>query len=251
VQLRSSLLNSAACWLQQRMMQVRPWDELAGRDSFRGASIAIVGNAGYLSDFDQGERIDSHDLVLRMNNFRVSGMERQVGSRLDIFMSTFFHDVCLDNPLLDEASYLIASVPNNFRKHDLRWRHAQAITAAMSRLKRREVFVPPLGGFREKLQQIGKYPTTGAMALYLVIEELLAVCGSVYVTGFSFFAGRSHYFSQQQVDPTNHDPQRERILLAAALKPHWQSGRITFDSQLTAALGFSTHNQTRSVRGVA
>ncbi len=248
--IQSSLASSIGCWLRQRSLHVRGWDALARHDRLRGASLAIVGNAGYLAELEQGERIDRHDLVLRMNNFRVAGLEKQVGRRLDIFMSTFYRDVQLDNPLVAQAPLIVASVPNNLRKRGLNWRHGQAITAALARLKRREVFVPSFRSFETKRQAIGKYPTTGAMALWLVAEHLLPVCGRVYVSGFSFFAGRSHYFSDQQVSPTNHAPLRERQLLADLLRPHWRSGRIAFDPQLTAALGYE-QAPTQPLRGVA
>jgi hypothetical protein len=239
VRIRSSLLTSTYYWLRQRQLRVRLWDSLARQPDLLGASLAVVGNAGYLADLDQGDYIDRFDLVLRMNNFRLAGLERQVGSRLDIFMSTFHTDVKLDNPLLKRAPYLVASVPNNFSKHGLRWRHGQAITRALERLGRKEVFIPPNSMFQAKLREIGKYPTTGAMALYLVLENLLDVCGDIYVTGFSFFEGRSHYFSNQAIEPANHDPLREREILAALLRPRWLTGRIRFDDHMTASLGFS------------
>jgi len=231
-------------------MRIRPWDELASEKTLRGASLAIVGNAGYLADLQQGGHIDSHDLVLRMNNFRTAELEPQVGRRLDIFMSTFYHDVQLDPSLIAQARYLIASVPNNLRKRGLNWRHGQAITAALQQLGRREVFVPSYESFDTKRRQIGKYPTTGAMALFLVLEHLLPVCGSIYVTGFSFFTGRSHYFGDQRVLPTNHAPDREQQLFADLLRPLWQSGRLTFDPQLAESLGLRM-TQLSSFRGVA
>lgn len=248
--LRSSLLTSARCWLEQRRLQVRPWSELAQEAPLRGASLAIVGNAGYLADLQQGEQIDRHDFVLRMNNFRTHGLERQVGRRLDLFLSTFYHDVSFDNPLLGEAKYLIASVPNNLRKAGLNWRHGQAITAGLRSLGRQEVFVPSLESFAEKRRQIGKYPTTGAMALYLALEHLVPVCGAIYVTGFSFFTGRSHYFSERQIVAANHDPEQERALFAELLRPRWRSGQISFDPQLAQALGYPA-SSNKLTRGVA
>lgn len=248
--MRSSLLTSIGCWLRQRSLRIRDWDDLARHERIRGASIAVVGNAGYLADLEQGSHIDSHDLVLRMNNFRLEGLEKQVGRRTDIFMSTFYRDVVPDRRLLADVSLIVTSVPNNLRKRGLNWRHGQALTQGLEQLGRREMFAPTFDQFEAKRRAIGKYPTTGAMALWLIAEHLLPVCGNVYVTGFSFFAGRSHYFSSEQVTATNHDPQRERQLLAETLKPHWRSGRIAFDPQLTATLGFES-TETHRLRGVA
>ena len=237
--LRSSLLTSAGCWLAQRRLRLRPWGELAAEDAFQGASLAIVGNAGYLAELSQGQQIDRHDLVLRMNNFRTAGLEEQVGRRLDVFLSTFYHDVALDQPQLADARYLVASVPNNLRKRGLNWRHGQALTAGLHKLGRREAFAPSFESFDEKRRLIGKYPTTGAMALYLVLEHLARVCGAIYVTGFSFFTGRAHYFSATPVVATNHAPDQERMLLSRLLEPLWRRGQLTADAQLTESLGYA------------
>jgi len=222
---------------QQRGMNVRSWQALAEQPEFQNASLAIVGNAGYLADRQQGTQIDGHDLVLRMNNCVTAGHEAEVGRRTDVFLSTFWQDIRLDNPAIQDARFLIAAVPNNFAKPPpLQHRHGEPITAAMLNLKRKEVFAPAEAYFAEKCRQIGRYPTTGAMAIFLAMEHLLPVCSSVSITGFSFFAGRSHYFSDRDVVPTNHDMQAERAVLQEVLAPHLTSGRVTLDPIMVAAL---------------
>jgi hypothetical protein len=225
-----------AYWLlRQWGLEIRGWKDLAERAEVQRASLAIVGNAGYLSELEQGGRIDGHDLVLRMNNFRVAGFEREVGKRTDIFLTTFHGDVDLNNAVMGDARLIVASVPYNFakcRRRGLQQRHGEFIVRGMRRMVRREVFVPDTDYFAAAKQVIGRYPSTGAMALLLALDFLLPVCGAIFVTGFSFFEGRGHYFHPGRVTAANHDPEREREFLRQRLTPHLASARVTLDERM-------------------
>ena len=49
--------------------------------------------------------------------------------------------------------------------------------------------VPDVPDFAGRIRQIGRYPTTGAMAIFLALDHLATACTGVYITGFSFFDG--------------------------------------------------------------
>lgn len=58
------------------------------RDLFRSIrSLAIVGNSPSILNWDNGELIDSHDLVVRFNQARTQGLQRQVGARTDVLVA--------------------------------------------------------------------------------------------------------------------------------------------------------------------
>ena len=220
-------------------MRVRDWADLPLEPEFQGKDLAIVGNAGYLAELEQGPRIDQHDLVLRMNNFRTAGYERHVGTKLDIFMTTFYHDVDLARPELRSARFVVSAMPNNFsrgRNPRLNDRHAELIAGGMARLRRREVFVPSRERFNSLYQKIGRYPTTGALAIALSLDHLLRATQRIYLTGFSFFEGRSHYFSDQRVCASNHDLTGEARLLAEYLAPALAAKRISMDPVMNECL---------------
>lgn len=230
-------LTTACYALRQRRLSIRPWSDIPPQPDWRGASLAIVGNAGYLRDLSQGELIDGHDIVLRMNNFQTTGLESRVGARTDAFLSTFWHDVGLENEAQRGARWLIASVPNNFRKRpEIHLRHGERITAGLVTLGRKEVFVPDESYFVRCSQQLGRQPTTGAMALLMVLDHLLAVCGPVYFTGFSFFHGKSHYYNDQQIVPANHELDAEIRLFRSLLASPVAAGRVTMDPVMSQYL---------------
>ena len=235
----TSLFGTAWAFTRQWSLQLETWKALSACNEFENASLAIVGNAGYLAELPQGARIDRHDLVLRMNNFQTAGFEANVGTRTDIFLTTFNTDVKLQNPALDAAKFIVASVPNNLRRQrscGVLTPHGVQIAVGLQQLKRRQVFVPDWDYFLAKKELTGKYPTSGAMAIFLATDLLASRCRSIYLTGFSFFRGRSHYFSDQTVTPRNHNVEREEAVIREQLRPLVAAGKITLDEPMSAQL---------------
>lgn len=238
----SSLVRTSYAFTRQFWQQIDRWESLAARPELQNASLAIVGNAGYLAELDQGAQIDAHDVVLRMNNFRTKGFETQVGARTDVFLSTYYDDVNLQNEELAQAKLLISAMPYNLwrsRRQGVLHVHGAHIARALSKLERRQVFVPDWDFFLALKQQLGKYPTTGAMAVLLATNILSRVCRSIYFTGFSFFRGKSHYFRDQQTVPRNHDMQREEEVVRELLRPHVAAQKVLLDPQMSAQLNLT------------
>ena len=53
----------------------------------RGKTVAVVGNGPQEIGKGKGKEIDSHDIVIRFNNFNLSGFEDDYGSKTDIWAS--------------------------------------------------------------------------------------------------------------------------------------------------------------------
>ena len=218
--------------LKQLGIDVHPWESLR-KELPEKCSLAIVGNAGYLESLAQGKLIDQCDIVLRMNNFAIESYETQVGSKTDIFLTSFYTDIDYSNPSAREARWIVSSSPNNFFRSDrpqIPHRHATYITRGMKLLRRKKVFAPSYNLYSEQIELIGKYPTTGYMGLLLLSRVLLPMTSTVFITGFSFFSGKSHYFSRTRQCAANHSPDKEARLIFQFLKDGMASGRITVDS---------------------
>ncbi len=198
-----SLLRSLYWNIESKRLVIEPWEALP-KALDQNLRIAIVGNAGYLLDCDVGERIDDFDLVIRMNNFRLSGYERHIGSRNDVVITNFSrYSIDFSNPGLRNCRMLVSSRPMNFLRHrklGIEDRLGEHVTAGMKALRARHVFVPDLHYFTELTARLERYPTTGLMALHLVVDILSSHCRELFLTGFSFFDGRTHYFSDQTVN---------------------------------------------------
>lgn len=224
-----------AAWIRhrQRDLTIRTWNEFATEAAAAG-SVAVVGNAGYLAELAQGDEIDRHAVVIRLNNFQTIGHERQVGSRCDIFLTNFFTDIRFDRPELRRAKHIVASVPNAFtkrRRHHLHHRHAEHIATGLGQLSRREVCVPSTADFTAACAACRAVPSTGLMALWFVLHHLRFE--RLFVTGFSFFRGTAHYFRGGRSSGYLHDFARERQLVATLLAPLLDRGVATCDPVLT------------------
>lgn len=244
----TSLIHSVWALTRRWSLQIEAWEALAVRREFQNASLAIVGNAGYLSELPQGELIDGHDLVLRMNNFRTAGFESQVGGRTDIFLSTYCDDVNLQNAELRQVKWLISSMPYNVLRHrslGVPHVHGAHLARGLRQLSRRQMFVPDWDLFLATKRELGKYPTTGAMAALLATRVLSRVCRSIYFTGFSFFQGKSHYFRDAQTVPRNHDMQREQQFIRELFEPFVAAGRIRLDGSMMAQLQLGATSTVR------
>jgi hypothetical protein len=70
------------------MTRVQHCDIYGLRDAWTQArSIALVGNAATILEWDNGALIDSYDVVIRFNRAYVAGIEAKVGSRTDILVA--------------------------------------------------------------------------------------------------------------------------------------------------------------------
>jgi hypothetical protein len=54
------------------------------RSELHGRSVAIVGSSPRLLESENGDLIDSHDVVIRFNDARIAGLDRHAGCRTDI-----------------------------------------------------------------------------------------------------------------------------------------------------------------------
>jgi hypothetical protein len=224
-----------AAWTRhrQRHVRIRTWDEFTRAEDADVGSVAIVGNAGYLADLDQGHEIDQHAVVIRLNNFRTTGFERHVGTRCDMFFTNFFTDIRFDRDELRTARHVVASVPNAFakrRRRHLHHRHAEHIVDGLTLLGRRDVSVPSATEFAAACDTCRAVPSTGMMAVRFALRHLRFE--RLFITGYSFFRGGGHYFPNLRSSGKLHDFRRERRLLASLLVPLLDSGRVRADPLL-------------------
>jgi Glycosyltransferase family 29 (sialyltransferase) len=67
---------------------LRRFDQFDFRDLFADIrSVAIVGNAATILEFDNGELIDRHDMVVRFNRAQTAGVEDKIGRRTDLLVA--------------------------------------------------------------------------------------------------------------------------------------------------------------------
>lgn len=186
--------------------------------------------------------IDSHDIVVRINNFKTRGFERQVGSRTDVFYSFFGSSIRKTAAEIKSAGVKLcmAKCPNaqviDSPWHTTHNRMRGVDYRYIYELRKKwwfcDTYIPTAERFLEQFALLGQHvPTTG----FACLLDVLSFDCSVYVTGFDFFSSGKHNVNERwragnPADPIGHVPKLERQWLAQYAKKH--SSRITLDKSL-------------------
>lgn len=208
---------------------------------FAGKSVAIVGS-GPGSLGNRPGFVDSHEIVVRVNNFKLTG---QTGVRCDVFYSFFGSSIRKTKYELKRAGVKLCmcKCPNAHAiESDWHRRNNQMIGVDYRpHYERRknfwfcDTYIPEVGEFMVGFNLLGGHvPTTGFAA---ILDVLSFEPKSVYLTGFDFFRSGIHnvnerWKSRNSDDPIRHVPELELKWLAenAALHP------VTFDQALADAI---------------
>jgi hypothetical protein len=216
-------------------------DKQRVRDMLQDKIVAIVGSGpGSLSN--PAGFVDSHEVVIRVNNYKTMG---GTGRRTDIFYSFFGVSVKKSAIGLkqDGVKLCMAKCPNSKFMESAWHRDNGAMNGVDFRsiYERRkpwwfcDTYVPTTREFVKNFKLLGGHvPTTGFSALLDVLSYNPA---HVYLTGFDFFASQIHNLNERwkpvnKSDPIGHVPEVEAQWLADNL----HKLPVSFDKRLKATL---------------
>ncbi|KAG8005037.1 CMP-N-acetylneuraminate-beta-galactosamide-alpha-2 [Nibea albiflora] len=163
-----------------------PSPDLTGPSPGYCRKCAVVGNSGNLKKSYYGPLIDLYDVIIRMNGGVTKGYERDVGTRTT--HRVMYPESAVD---LDNTTHLVL-VP--FKIQDLEWLMKAMTTGffgesympVKSNIKANKDLVMVINPAFMKyvhdswLENKGRYPSTGFMALVLALH----ICDKVYVFGY-------------------------------------------------------------------
>ncbi|XP_037764402.1 type 2 lactosamine alpha-2,3-sialyltransferase isoform X4 [Chelonia mydas] len=177
----------------------------------------VVGNGGVLRNKTLGEKIDSYDVVIRMNNGPVIGYEEDVGRRTTFRL--FYPESIFSDPInYDPNTTVILLV---FKPHDLKWlwnilsghkintnsfwkkpalkmiykaNQIRVLDPVIIRKTAHEWLQFPTKFPRKEKP---KHPTTGLIAITMAFH----ICSEVHLAGFKYnFTDRNsslHYYGNE------------------------------------------------------
>lgn len=170
-----------------------------------GKSIAVVGNAQSLLDMNLGHEIDSHDVVVRINQSVISERHilNRIGFKCDIYTASG-----------------TGMIPVAFHKTT-----PPKLCYYMTTLKRESVldyfhfFPVEMWEALQKELNAGPdvRPSTGIMTLYMIVNATKFKNINIY--GFDFWKSKTFYNSSLYVAKT-HKPDYEEIFVNNLLKNH-------------------------------
>jgi hypothetical protein len=208
-------------------------------DRLRGRRVAVVGSGPGCLDNAPGF-VDSHDVVVRVNNYKTGTAQ---GVRTDVFYSFFGTSIRKTREELqrDGVTLCMCKCPNS-KPIDSEWheRNGKLLGIDYRYIYRNraswwfcDTFVPSDEHFLRGFNLLGRHqPTTGFAA---ILDVVACDPASIYLTGFDFFTSGVHNVDEAWREKNTEDPIRHRPDLEAAwVREH--SRLFTFDHKVEAAL---------------
>jgi hypothetical protein len=211
-------------------------------ERIRGKTVAIVGSAPSVLKNPVG-LVDSHDVVVRANNYRLSAW---AGLRTDVHYSFYGSSIRKSASDLrrDGVTLCWCKCPNS-KPIESPWHEANGKLAGIDfryiyETRRAwwfcDTLVPDDASFLAKFELLDRrIPTTGFAA---ILDVLACEPASVYLTGFDFFTSGIHNVSERWTpgnpnDPIGHRPDMEMEWLRQNLSRY----PLKIDRSLRWALG--------------
>lgn len=206
-------------------------------------SMAIVGNAPTILDYENGELIDQHDLVVRFNRATTKGIENKIGSKTDILVVNASNNCKMAEPpsQLTDPRCLVSFIspgglPNLNGEEFGDWIEdiPLFITFGMD-----AIGLPGRTHARPF--------TSGTYFLYLVAK--MFDLERVFLTGFTMFGAKQGETGKYYDDPrpavgTFHDIDIESIVFADVLGLF--DDRLTMTNEINTLLGNSERKPKRT-----
>ncbi|XP_015423041.1 PREDICTED: type 2 lactosamine alpha-2,3-sialyltransferase isoform X4 [Myotis davidii] len=149
-------IRTSAEYFRLALSKLQSCDLFDESDNMPCKRCVVVGNGGVLKNKTLGERIDSYDVIIRMNNGPVLGHEEEVGRRTTFRL--FYPESVFSDPKHNDPN--TTAILTAFKPHDLKW-----------------LWELLTGG---KIKP--KHPTTGIIAITLAFH----ICHEVHLAGFRY-----------------------------------------------------------------
>jgi len=171
-----------------------------------GKTIAVVGNGPSEIGKKRGEDIDSHDIVIRMNNFQIDGFEEDYGSKTSIWVRNSTK-ATLDRDNIEEIDYLLWE-PDYWHVHILH----NFLDFMYRDIRIAGDKVGYFYGLRKEICSSSSVlnPTTGLQMVYYLEKHKNSLKKLDYYgfsfTGISSDCSYKHYFNEPSNAQVDHQP---------------------------------------------
>lgn len=204
-------------------------------ERLKGKSVVVVGSAPSVLTNQPGF-IDSHDVVVRVNNYKLGTAQ---GTRTDVFYSFFGGSIkkTADDLKRDGVTLCMCKCPND-RPIECDWHVKMGKLEGIdfrAIYRRRQAwwfcdtFIPTSTHFLRSFDLLDRHiPTTGFAA---ILDVLACEPASLYLTGFDFFSSGVHNVDEKWREGDPADPIRHRPDLEVAWVKD-NASRLRLDKKL-------------------
>jgi hypothetical protein len=211
--------------------------------------VAIIGSAPTVLQ-NQGHIIDGYDEIIRINNFKVKGIDlrrnnydyrSKVGTRTDWHYSFYGSSIRTTKEELKGIKGHLCKCPNEEIVHLTEWHKKRRlekgcgwawIYRARSDFWQAPVYIPTKEHYLKCFHMLSNHvPTTGFSCIWEIINLPVK---EIYITGFDFFKSGIHNVNDiwkpgKADDPIKHMPEEELRYLKKWAK---EMPEITLDAHL-------------------
>ena len=152
-------------------------------------SVILVGNGSSIKDNDNGVLIDSFDIVVRFNSYKIEGYESFTGRKTDVWFT-------VNQAHIKEIKSYKEVYTHSWEKNESKCKLTSEIRKYIKAKKIDHDLI---------LSMPIKAPSTGLIAIYYFIEKY----GSVTITGFDWWDRDEHHYGDKEVRGTLHKPKDE------------------------------------------
>jgi hypothetical protein len=164
--------------------------------------ILLIGNGPSCLDNEYGELIDSHDIVVRFNNFETESFEKFVGTKTNYWVKTIMSNKH-DNAKFDKKFFVYPRV-------------VSPGSVKINSLADEGYTIVPVDFYDEINKLINKpniWATTGLVMIYY----FLTMGYDVKIHGFDFFKNGVHYYDDGS-KMRGHKPDIEKLFVDKLIK---------------------------------
>lgn len=160
-------------------------------DLLRGKSVAVVGNGPSEIGTGNGGRIDAHDLVIRFNNFKTEGFQKDYGSRTSVWVTSTGKDVSHDRSYADfEMTVIGPNLWHTFLSEEER----AHLLETVQKTDRVVIFDPATQC--ELWEALDNCPSYGLVCIWSILRQNLTRLTEDDVFGFSFLQHTKQIYAE-------------------------------------------------------
>lgn len=169
-------------------------------DLLKNKTIAIVGNGPSEVGKCNGQTIDDHDIVIRFNNYKVDGFEKDYGTRTDIWVRGSGASDVKDR---DMEPFKLVIWEADYYHYPIINMHTDTIYSNSILNTTPNIYFDYETHLKLRKESLIEFPTTGLVTIYAILN-LVGDLDKIDIYGFSFLQNKldghaSHYFNDRSL----------------------------------------------------
>lgn len=189
-------LNGKVCQVYECLLSEKSKYDF--KNLIENKTVAIVGNGPSEKNTNHGKEIDAHDIVIRMNNYKIEGFEKDYGTKCDIWARGIGASDVLDKT--KQNNFKACLYAADITKFKLSYALYQIIERDLKKTDLISIAIDSATATEIKKESHIYFPTTGFNTILYIIKTCNPKKVDCY--GFSFNQKKvdgfaSHYFNDR------------------------------------------------------